>query len=81
MATGGDQIIGIILGGGSLIGIAYCVARLIAAVAEPDAIYGDVVNVPQELRPSRKLEGGSPSIAPGPVTDHESPHDARVNSK
>jgi hypothetical protein len=61
--AGGD-LIGIILGTGSFISIAYCASRLIAAMVRnrpklpPLACYGDFPAVPREMRPARNSGGG-----------------------
>jgi hypothetical protein len=63
----GESTIGILLGAGTLIGLCWCVVRLIAKAAapeRPESAWGDVPYLAEGLRrPIDKPRGGSAAIS------------------
>jgi hypothetical protein len=63
-----DTLLGIILGAGSFISLAYCASRLIAAMVRnrpklpPLACYGDFPFVPEEARQGAKSRRGRGAV-------------------
>jgi hypothetical protein len=62
-----------------LSGVGAIVLAMIHAQGDPDDIYGDVISLPPEIRPARKMaEGGSSEQSGRAVTDGSHSHEQRL---